>query len=80
MANEPFDIGCLIPKDVKRVQLLMRLKSSSVYIKVLSAEEPLDRHSVVLGGAFVWREGGESVVIRVPPDIQIVVIDAGADT
>lgn len=78
MANE-FDIGQLIPPAVRRVNLLIRLKSSSVYIEVSSAEGQPGTHGGVLGGTTLWRKVSGPVLIRVPTNIQIVLIDADAD-
>lgn len=80
MLNEPFDIGSLVTITITRVNLLIRLKSSSVYIKLSSAENQPGGHDRVLAGATLWRQASGPVLIRVPQHIHVVSIDADADT
>jgi hypothetical protein len=75
MAAE-IDIGPLVPSNVRRVKLLIRLKSSSVYIGLSSAQNGPGEEGSFLAGATLWRQGGGPVLIRVPRHIHVVSIDA----
>jgi glyoxylate carboligase len=80
MPSEAFDIACLVPRGIRRINLAIRLKSASVTITVFAAEEHLEKRTAPLGGAVLWRQGRGPVLISVPSDVQVVAIDVDADT
>lgn len=78
MESEAFDIGRLLPEGITRIALEIRLKGAKVTIRVFSAEEQLKR-TAPLGGAILWREGRGAVLISVPEEVHVTVIDADVE-
>ena len=79
MADDAFDIGPLVPRDSRHIKLEIRLSTSSVVLQILDAEDPAAAQGGLLARAVLWREPGQSVVISVPRDLHVVLIDAGSE-
>jgi hypothetical protein len=79
MADEAFDIGPLVPRDSRQIKLEIRLSGSSVVLQILDAEDPAAARRGLLARAVLYRQPGSSVVISVPKDLHIVLIDAHSE-
>lgn len=79
MADDAFDIGPLVPRDSRHIRLELRLAGSSVVLQILDAEGPAAAPGSLLARAVLWREPGRSVVISVPRDLHVVLIDAHSE-
>jgi hypothetical protein len=79
MADDAFDIGPLVPRDSRHIKLEIRLSASSVVLQILDAQDPAAAQGGLLARAVLWREPGRSVVISVPRDLHVVLIDARSE-
>jgi hypothetical protein len=50
-----------------------------VVLQILDAQDPAAAQGGLLARAVLWREPGRSVVISVPRDLHVVLIDAGSE-
>lgn len=79
MTDDAFDIGPLVPRDSRHIKLEIQLTGSSVVLQILDADEPAGAQGGLLARAVLWREPGRSVVISVPRDLHVVLIDAHSE-
>ena len=80
MPAEPFDIGKLVPPEARRVRLELRFAKDRISIRVLSAEGTAAGAALrAVGGAVLWRSPDAPILLNVPTNLHVLVIDADTE-